>query len=524
MSLVCGPILGFRGQQGDEWRVSVVIADDGETPPGPLTWAGAGQGEGTPVEPALVGAIGGLRFYAYEFQIAFRDRAATIDYGLAGDGRRWSFVVPGTADNPRIAYASCNGFSTPGSWRSVQDKNALWHELVEGHRRQPYHLLLMGGDQIYADQLWAAVPALRRFNEMPRDERLALVPDRAVRAQVERFYTSTYRDRFSQPGVADALASIPSVMMWDDHDIFDGWGSYDPDVQASVVFRMVFEVARACFSVLQLQMNWESPSWPVLAGQDGFGSIRRFGNIGLLILDLRSQRTQKQVMAPGTWDVLFAALDREAGLRHLIVMSSIPVMHPGMAFLEQALDIVPGRQELEDDLHDQWISRSHKAERLRLIHRLLDFADAKGTRVTILSGDVHVAAVGAIESTRRPVRWLHSNVINQLTSSAIVHPPPPGIVRYFLERMATQTEEIDRGIQGHMLQFPATNYRIIGNRNWLSLEWDDADRIWANWHVEGEDEVVTKVVQPCEMLSVSSDAGGVIPTISSARRATPITR
>ena len=26
---------------------------------------------------------------------------------------------------------------------------------------------------------------------------------------------------------------MPTVMMWDDHDIFDGWGSYSPEMQRS---------------------------------------------------------------------------------------------------------------------------------------------------------------------------------------------------------------------------------------------------------------------------------------------------
>jgi hypothetical protein len=48
-----------------------------------------------------------------------------------------------------------------------------------------------------------------------------------------------------------------------------------------------------------------------------------------------------------------------------------------------------------------------------------------------------------------------------------------------------------------MLQFPGTNYRFIAARNWLSVEFDESDRIWANWHVEDQREALTKVVHPC---------------------------
>jgi PhoD related phosphatase len=37
--------------------------------------------------------------------------------------------------------------------------------------------------------------------------------------------------------VAEALASIPSVNMWDDHDIIDGYGSYPNDMQNTDLFQ-----------------------------------------------------------------------------------------------------------------------------------------------------------------------------------------------------------------------------------------------------------------------------------------------
>lgn len=123
----------------------------------------------------------------------------------------------------------------------------------------------------------------------------------------------------------------------------------------------------------------------------------------------------------------------------------------------------PGQQGLEDDLRDHWTSPPHKAERLRLIHRLLA-ASAKGIRITLLSGDVHVAAIGVIESDRSNAA-ASSRVVNQLTSSGIVHPAPPGVALFFLERACQAVEQIDRGITGTMFEFPTTSHRMIGCRN-----------------------------------------------------------
>ncbi|MFJ3372918.1 hypothetical protein [Pseudomonas sp. NPDC086251] len=51
----------------------------------------------------------------------------------------------------------------------------------------------------------------------------------------------------------DAIARIPTVMMWDDHDIFDGWGSYSPAMQHCELFKVMMRHARKAFWVFQMQ-------------------------------------------------------------------------------------------------------------------------------------------------------------------------------------------------------------------------------------------------------------------------------
>lgn len=498
MSRICGPILGFRGRIGGEWRLAIMVAFQGDALPGALTYAAAGQPLGPEIRPVPFGVYGGAAFFGYEFTVPMQADQSTVEYGFVGEERRWRFAVPGVRQPLRIGYNSCNGFSVPGDMKRIADKNAVWRDLVATHERQALHILMMGGDQIYADQLWDAVPELRGFNNLPREQRVAMNAGPDLLGQLERFYIDTYRDRLGQDPVAEALASIPTLMMWDDHDIFDGWGSYSPQEQASPVFQTVFAAARTCFLLFQLQTDPRAPSWPALPGQQGFNALLRIGNVGVLVLDLRSERSQTQILAADTWNIVLQELDRTQDLKHLLVMSSIPIVHPDMSFIERGLGFVPGMQGIEDDLHDQWVSYNHRTERLRFCHRLLDFAEAKATRVSIVSGDVHVAALGTVESVRRPVRNTYADVINQLTSSPIVHPPPQRIVRYFLEQLGREVSELDRDITARMLQFPGTNYRIIDARNWLSLEFDERERIWANWHVEGAPQVITKVVHPCQ--------------------------
>lgn len=120
---------------------------------------------------------------------------------------------------------------------------------------------------------------------------------------------------------------------------------------------------------------------------------------------------------------------------------------------QQLLGALPGQQGLEDNLRDHWTSVPHRQERLRLIHRLLEFSLTKKCRVTVLSGDVHGGAAG-----------------KELNS--------------------------DRDISCEIIEFPGTRHSFIGARNWLALEPDAAARFWANWHVENELYPFTKVIHP----------------------------
>jgi hypothetical protein len=62
--------------------------------------------------------------------------------------------------------------------------------------------------------------------------------------------------------------------------------------------------------------------------------------------------------------------------------------------------------------------------------------------------------------------------------------------------VATWKEDIDRNIVGEMKTFPNTTTTFIPKRNWLSLQPDSQNRLWANLHVEGEQFPYVKVIHP----------------------------
>src|SRR5512144_208572 len=80
MSRICGPILGFRGRVGEEWRVAMMVAHDGGTTPGALTWAERGQAAGSGVSGAPLGQLGGASFFGYEFALPMQADERVLEY------------------------------------------------------------------------------------------------------------------------------------------------------------------------------------------------------------------------------------------------------------------------------------------------------------------------------------------------------------------------------------------------------------------------------------------------------------
>lgn len=95
-----------------------------------------------------------------------------------------------------------------------------------------------------------------------------------------------------------------------------------------------------------------------------------------------------------------------------------------------------GSVDLLDDLDDHYTAKTHKPERLQLIEEMQNIAAEFSVRVTILGGDVHLAALGRFYSNpklRVPAEQDNRYMAN-VVSSAIVNKPPPQAVANLLAR------------------------------------------------------------------------------------------
>ena len=517
MSRKAGPFLKFCEGSSTEWTVSVLFVTDQDTAPDFAATIGTKKLTTTAKN---IYEFQTSFFWTFRLKISRTTKQQVVSYQLDEQGKTFafSFFVPAKDTIPAMAYGSCAGFhSARDAQQYGSRKNERWQNMLQRQQilagevpgdkdpeEQPFHLLLMGGDQVYADAIWSdRREASSIVNWFENGQSTKAKFSSLMENQTERFYLRLYQERWTQSGPAEAYASIPSIMMWDDHDIFDGWGSYEPALQNCAVHQGIFAMAAKYFRLFQ-HHSAEIADMPGLlqtpATADGnMGVGFSLGSMAIVAPDLRSSRTSTQVLGRTNMDALINWIDGLNGQlkpkSHLVVMLSLPLMYPAFSWIESALGLLPGAQDLEDDVRDHWTSRPHREERLRLIHRLLNFARAAKCRVTILSGDVHVAAVSTITANPETSQS-NLDVINQLISSALVNGPPPATAMFFLNHVAGHKEEIDRDIEGEMKTFPNTSTNFIAKRNWLSLQPDSSHRIWAKLHAEGEDAPYVKVIHP----------------------------
>ncbi|GAB4293296.1 MAG: alkaline phosphatase family protein [Methylophaga sp.] len=570
--LVIGPVLSFRGCSEDgNWKVSALIGiQDKEAIP-KLTIEGRDAGA-----PVLLLEHHRCKYLRYDLSCLQQDEEQRVEYRIEGLDETWFFTVPKKKAAPRIAYVSCNGFSDPNGLRKlIKSENAVWEDLLCSHDktvrpdgyqidkeqlwheekihdkdRQRFHLLLMGGDQIYFDSIWEDIKPLKEWIGLPREKQLTYKVNARLDKKIEEYYFKLYSARWlpkeraawgenrQSLDAAQAMSRIPTVMMWDDHDIFDGWGSYSVEMQQSPLFQRLFYHARRAFWVFQMQhavddlpeltdrddinvraddpilkpVRWKTRlaadqlALPLLDNQPGFSFAHTIGPIQLLVADLRTERSQEQVMGTDTWKALQQWLKclptndvpaTGGGSQHLIFMSSVPVVHPKLSLAEAFLDSFGSEHVLDssaDDLKDHWTHDAHEGERKRLIETLLNTAREKSIKVTFVSGDVHVAAWGV--TYRKDVDpQSHWAQIQQLTSTAVVHPSLVSVMErlffHVLNSVAGKKQVMDLNLEASMMLFPGSNRYVMAARNWLAIELDSdnsaSPKLWATWRCETKD-------------------------------------
>src|SRR5690606_15604039 len=130
-------------------------------------------------------------------------------------------ATPGPADDTRVAFGSCRWASPPtGEHDPVGPDalDALAARIAADPGGERPDVLLLLGDQVYADE---TSEATRAWLAARRD--LSEAPGSQVADYEE--YTHLYYESWLDPKVRWLLSTVPTCMIFDDHDVIDDWNT-----------------------------------------------------------------------------------------------------------------------------------------------------------------------------------------------------------------------------------------------------------------------------------------------------------
>jgi hypothetical protein len=383
---------------------------------------------------------------------------------LAASDRRVRLL---TGAPPRIALVSCNDIDSHQFPK--ERRGALWRRLKTLIDQGEVDLIVHAGDQIYGDN--------DPTGWQPADGRTAA-------------YRQHYASTWSHPDVAAVLGSCPNVMMWDDHEIYDGYGSNDGDTTDAA--RTRYKAAEQAFREFQGALNPPEP-----LGDTGFGWIGKYDDVAIIAVDGRSQRrwASGSILGRQQLDALELKLNELAQLelRHLFVVVGTPVVYvPLIAAEKLAGALSPSSL---DDIRDGWTASNNRDECRRFLMSLLNFAGTSPrTMVTLVGGDIHVGTVATIDSR---IGFGPNRVrprLYQVTSSGIARPAPSGVEAFFISLITNggNQELFNADIQGELRRVNGSDRPFcVSHRNFAVLDpsdgrgaWDRFGNLWVRFHTE----------------------------------------
>ncbi|KAF9886199.1 hypothetical protein FE257_011922 [Aspergillus nanangensis] len=435
-------------------------------------------------------------FYKYEVDLRMEESgSAKWTYAITSHlgCTRYEFLVAGRYEtNWRFITTSGNDFSlnVNANERSrLGGVSLMWKDIMQKHNEiGGFHVQLSLGGQIYADRMWKEIPSLKQWLTISGKEARKNVPWTAAHEEdVSHSYFHYYTSHFDQPQLREAFAQIPYVCQVDDHDIFDGFGSYPEHMQFSNMFKNIGRVGIEMYLLFQhhtsldILRNVSTDTDLFTITGTGWHFVKYLGPAVVVVgLDCRSERNPHQVIAGPTYQGIFPKVAMlPPSVQHCLWMISVPVIYPRLETAEHiahtvasgkraftgaynvlgkvtssvagvvgAKDVVGsgfdsvkravgksglmggilspfGEFDLMDELRDQWTHESKDLERTYLIRTLQGIAHQKSLRMTFLSGAVNVCGAGLVHDPAHPS---DHKTMYQLISSAVVNSPPPSYI------------------------------------------------------------------------------------------------
>ncbi|WP_406329577.1 alkaline phosphatase D family protein [Streptomyces sp. NBC_00203] len=367
----------------------------------------------------------------------------------------------------RVTFGSCRWAAPPADEKDPVGPDALdtlAARIATAPDGERPDVLLLLGDQVYADEVSNATRAW-----IAARRGLADPPGNQVADYEE--YTRLYYESWLDPEIRWLLSTVPSCMIFDDHDVIDDWNtsaSWLADIRATPWWRervlsglMSYWVHQHLGNLSPRELSEDLLYAAVRETRDGTDVLRAFaahadtdpssvrwsyrrdfGRTRVLMVDTRAARVleehRRAMLDPGEarW-LREQALDAPGSYDHLLIGTSLPWLLPPLVHDAEAWNAALCRGErgarwarFGEDLRrradlEHWAAFPESFEALtELIAEAGSGAEAPAT-VCVLSGDVHHAYI-AEPSWPDPGRRPDARVV-QLTCSPVHNSIPLSI-------------------------------------------------------------------------------------------------
>ncbi|SPO00803.1 related to WW domain protein [Cephalotrichum gorgonifer] len=438
-------------------------------------------------------------FYKYDVDLAMGDQTERWTYAITSHlgCTRYEFVVAGRNElGWRFIAHSGNDFATSTS-QAERSKlggvSFMWKDVLQKNVEcGGFHVQLGLGNQVYGDRLWKEVPLLKQWLELRGKENRKNTQWTARHEEdVSHAYFHYYTSHFDQPFLREAFAQIPHILQIDDHDIFDGYGSFPEYMQSSAMFKNIGRLATEMYLLFQhhttpdmLRSSHSDADLFTITGQ-GWHFIKYLGPaVAVVGADGRSERDQTHVMSGPTYQGLFPKVaSLPPSVQHCLWMVSVPLVYPRLEAVESfagavttgkkavntsynilgkvtssVAGVVGGKEvvqqgfthvkravgksglmgnvlnqfgeiDVAEVLKDSWTHSSKDLERTYLIRTLQGIAQDKGLRMTFFSGGVNCCGAGLVHDPSHPS---DPKTMYQVITSPIVAAPQHGYITKLL--------------------------------------------------------------------------------------------
>lgn len=387
--------------------------------------------------------------------------------------------TPGQGDPVSILIGSCRAAAPhepPYTLELALDNDGrgidtLWAHgqrmLIEDNDKWP-HLLLMVGDQIYADD---SSPAAKQRIEQRRSESVDLPPEVVLSFKE---YCWLYQEAWSQPIERWLLSTVPSAMIFDDHDNIDDWNisfAWVRDVEKEPwwaehsvaglmsywIYQHLGNLSTAAIRDEGLLTRLESvpdgtdilrewaadiASSAVQPGGYQFSFVRSVGDVTVVVMDCRNGRVLREdtrlMIGHEEWSSLCQVAEATTG--HLVLATSVPVFIPdGLhdlqvwnervaegawgSFAASLAEKVRRGLDLED-----WSAFGQSYQMFVDLLGRLQTSPSPPRSVVIASGDIHFSYAAHVPSATEghgPEVW---QVVSSPIRNALI-PPERGVMR-----------------------------------------------------------------------------------------------